>query len=75
MKLTGAQTEALRIAANRRKGLISAGHGFPTAKATLVSMRKLGLVDFVASDPTYYAQRYQYRVTQAGRDTAQSDTE
>jgi len=64
--MTAAMRDALARAASTKGGLISAGHGYATAKSTLIALARRGYVEFVASDPTYYAQRYQYKLTPAG---------
>ena len=62
------QINALQLAASRKSGLISAGHGYPTSVNTLRSLTKRGLMEFVAKGGSYYDMRFQYRITDAGRD-------
>jgi hypothetical protein len=61
------QLEALRLAASRKSGLVSAGHSYPTSRNTLRALAKRGLVEFVGKSGAYYDMRLAYRITDAGR--------
>lgn len=67
MKLNDKQIAALRLAASRRSGLVSCGHRFPTAAATLRALSARGLLVHVATAGAYYDRQIQYRITDAGR--------
>lgn len=65
--LTTAMIDALKIAAGRKSGLISAGHSFPTALPTLKALATRNLVVFKGKGGPYYDRRYQYQITEEGR--------
>lgn len=65
--LTDAQVEALRLAAGRKSGLISAGHSYKTPHVTLRALSKRGYFTHVATAGSYFDMRFQYRITDAGR--------
>ncbi len=67
LNLNDRQREALLLAASRKRGLVSAGHAFKTAHATLKALARRGLLVFVGSSGSYFDLRMQYRITDAGR--------
>ena len=67
MKLTPSQRTALELAASRKSGCVSSGHGFPTPSSTLRALRKRSFVTHVATVGTYCTMQIQYRITDAGR--------
>ena len=68
--LSELQLNALCLAASRKSGLVTTGMGYTSAKATLQSLARLGLLAHQASGGAYYRYWSQYKITDAGRAAA-----
>jgi hypothetical protein len=69
--MTDHMMAALRLAASRKSGLVSGGHGFPTPMPALRALSKRGLLQHVATATTGpHRQRHQYKLTEQGRAVA-----